>query len=65
MEEILKVQGLKKTFKLSAKQQKIEKTNEKIKVAVNDLLPHTEERSLDFWVPTARARRRHCVCWQP
>ncbi len=37
MEEILKVQGLKKTFKLSAKQQKIEKTNEKIKVAVNDL----------------------------
>lgn len=37
MEEILKVQGLKKTFKLSAKQQKIEKTNEKTKVAVNDL----------------------------
>lgn len=37
MEEILKVQGLKKTFKLSAKQQKIEKTNEKLKVAVNDL----------------------------
>lgn len=37
MEEILKVQGLKKTFKLSAKQQKIEKTSEKIKVAVNDL----------------------------
>ncbi len=37
MEEILRVQGLKKTFKLSAKQQKIEKTNEKMKVAVNDL----------------------------
>ncbi len=37
MEEILKVTGLKKTFKLSAKQQKIEKTNEKIKIAVNDL----------------------------
>lgn len=37
MEEILKVQGLKKTFKLSAKQQKIEKTNEKVKVAVNGL----------------------------
>ncbi|MDE5679382.1 MAG: ABC transporter ATP-binding protein [Lachnospiraceae bacterium] len=37
MEEILKVQGLKKTFKLSAKQQKIEKTSEKTKVAVNDL----------------------------
>ena len=37
MEEILKAQGLKKTFKLSAKQQKIEKTKEKVKVAVNDL----------------------------
>ncbi len=37
MEEILRVQGLKKTFKLSAKQQKIEKTNEKMKVAVDDL----------------------------
>lgn len=37
MEEILQVKGLKKTFKLSAKQQKIEKTNEKVKVAVDDL----------------------------
>lgn len=37
MEEILKVQGLKKTFKLSAKQQKLEKTTEKVKVAVNNL----------------------------
>ncbi len=37
MEEILQVQGLKKTFKLSAKQQKIEKTSEKQKVAVDDL----------------------------
>ena len=37
MEKILEVQGLKKKFKLSAKQQKIEKTKEKIKVAVNDL----------------------------
>lgn len=37
MEEILKVQGLKKTFKLSAKQQKIEKTNEKVKTAVAGL----------------------------
>ena len=37
MEKILEVQGLKKTFKLSAKQQKIEKTNDKVKVAVNDL----------------------------
>jgi len=37
MEKILEVKGLRKTFKLSAKQQKIEKTNEKVKVAVNDL----------------------------
>ena len=37
MEQILEVKGLKKTFKLSAKQQKIEKTNEKVKVAVNNL----------------------------
>lgn len=37
MEKILEVQGLKKTFQLSAKQQKIEKTKEKVKVAVNDL----------------------------
>lgn len=35
--EMLQIQGLKKKFKLSAKQQKLEKTNEKIKVAVDDL----------------------------
>ena len=37
MEKILEVNGLKKTFKLSAKQQKIEKTKEKVKIAVNEL----------------------------
>ena len=37
MEKILEVNGLRKTFKLSAKQQKIEKTKEKVKIAVNDL----------------------------
>ena len=37
METILEVKGLKKTFKLSAKQQKIEKTNAKLKVAVDNL----------------------------
>lgn len=37
MEKILEVKNLKKTFKLSAKQQKIEKTNEKVKVAVDNL----------------------------
>ncbi len=37
MEEILKANGLKKSFRLSAKQQKIEKSNQKIRVAVDDL----------------------------
>ena len=37
MNEILVAQSLKKTFKLSAKQQKIEKTNQKLKVAVDGL----------------------------
>ena len=31
MEELLQVKDLRKTFKLSAKQQKIEKTKEKVK----------------------------------
>lgn len=37
MEEILQVKNLRKVFKLSAKQQKLEKSKEKIKVAVDDL----------------------------
>ncbi len=37
MEEILQVKNLRKVFKLSAKQQKIEKSKEKKKVAVDDL----------------------------
>ena len=37
MEEILVVSNLKKTFKLSKKQQAIEKTKDKYKIAVNDL----------------------------
>lgn len=37
MKEILKVESLSKTFKLSAKQQKLEKTKEKVKVAVNNI----------------------------
>ncbi len=37
MEEILKVENLTKTFKLSKKQQKLEKTRTKVKVAVDDL----------------------------
>lgn len=37
MDELVQVHGLKKTFKLSAKQQKLEKTGEKRKTALNDL----------------------------
>ena len=37
MEELLMANGLRKTFKLSAKQQKLEKTTEKVKVAVDGL----------------------------
>ena len=35
--ELLRVHGLTKTFKLSSKQQKLEKTKEKVRTAVNDL----------------------------
>ena len=37
MRELLQVQGLTKTFRLSAKQQKLEKTREKVRTAVNNL----------------------------
>ena len=37
MREILQVQGLTKTFRLSAKQQKLERTKEKVRVAVDNL----------------------------
>ena len=37
MDEILEVWGLKKTFRLSSKQQKLEKTNAKTKTAVDNL----------------------------
>lgn len=37
MEEILRVEGLTKTFKLSPKQQKLERTRDKVRVAVKDL----------------------------
>lgn len=37
MKEILQVKGLRKTFKLSAKQQKLEKTKDKYRVAVDGL----------------------------
>lgn len=37
MKELLQVQNLRKTFKISAKQQKLEKTKQRIKVAVDNL----------------------------
>lgn len=37
MEEIIKIMNLKKTFRLSSKQKKIEKTKENVKVAVDDI----------------------------
>ena len=37
MRELLQVQDLTKTFQLSAKQQKLENTKEKVRVAVNHL----------------------------
>ena len=37
MGDILQVQGLTKTFRLSAKQQKLEKSKEKVRTAVNGL----------------------------
>ena len=37
IEDILIVNGLRKTFNMSRKQQKLEKTNLKVKVAVNDI----------------------------
>lgn len=37
MEKIIQVNGLKKTFTLTKKQQKLEKTRQKVKVAVDDL----------------------------
>ena len=37
MEEILKVENLSKTFRLSKKQQKLERTNKALKVAVDNI----------------------------
>ena len=37
MQELIRVKNLSKTFKLSSKQQKIEKTNEKVRRAVDGL----------------------------
>lgn len=50
---MLEVKGLKKTFKMSKKQQKIEKTKEKIKVAVAFHLMRVREKSLESLAQTA------------
>ena len=53
MEELLTVSGLSKTFHLSKKQQKLEKTTEKVKVAVDDLSFCTY-RGVSFWIIRAQ-----------
>lgn len=61
----MKVKGLNKTFTLSQKQQKIEKTNEKKRIAVHDLsLLLIGERCLDCLDQTEPERQPHFVCWQ-
>ena len=59
MEEILRAEGLKKSFKLSARQQKLEKTRDKTKTAVNDLsftAYRGEVFGLGFITPPRRLR---------
>ena len=63
MEEIMKVKGLNKTFTLSQKQQKIEKTNEKKRIAVHDL-SFTSYRGEVCLDQTEPERQPHFVCWQ-
>lgn len=66
MNEILQVRGLRKTFRLSAKQQKIERTKEKVKVAVDDLsFSARRGRFSACWAPMERAKPPLCVCWPP
>ena len=54
---MLEVKGLKKTFKMSKKQQKIEKTKEKIKVAVADVFIWCAS-GRNPWNPWRKRRRK-------
>lgn len=64
MEEILRVEALSKTFTLSKKQQKIERTTDKKKVAV-DSLSFTANRGEIFGLlgPMVLARLPHYACF--
>ena len=66
MSEILRAEGLQKTFRLSAKQQKLEKTRSRTKVAVRDLSFSVQEgRFLASWDPMAQVKPRRCGFWPP
>ena len=66
MSNIIQVTGLKKTFRLSARQQKLERTNSRLKVAVNDLSFSANEGDfLGFWGRTAREKLPRSVCLRP
>ena len=61
MSDILQVNGLKKTFKLSSKQQKLEKTNEKVKIAYisNERINSRKEgipEDVDIWKLSEKVR---------
>ena len=62
MEKILEVKSLKKTFKLSAKQQKIEKTNENNYANENTLIKQVEDKKNDeFLLKEHEERSREMI----
>ena len=64
MNEILRVEGLSKTFKLSRKQQQIERTDRKEIVAVDNLsFTANKGRFSVCSVPMGQARPQPCACW--
>lgn len=64
MQEILKAEGLYKTFRLSAKQQAIEKTKKKTKVAVNDLSFSAYKGEIyGLLGPNGAGKTTTCVSW--
>ena len=63
MEELLTVSGLSKTFHLSKKQQKLEKTAAKVKVAVDDLSFCTYRGEVfGLLGPNERERQQRFAC---
>ena len=66
MREILQVQGLTKTFRLSAKQQKLERTKEKVRVAVDNLSFSAYEGEIFGLLGPNGGGEDHdpCACWR-